>query len=89
MEQKYIIVVSRRSRRRAVTIRKSSIEEARKHVESVMRANLWTDAELYENDCVTPAMEDGYLLDSKAHYGRDGEIKWKIYKLRLIASRRK
>jgi hypothetical protein len=54
-----------------------------------MRANLWTDAELYENDCVTPAMEDGYLLDSKAHYSRDGEIKWKIYKLRPVASRRK
>jgi hypothetical protein len=54
-----------------------------------MRANLWTDAELYENDCVTPAMEDGYLLDSKAHYGRDGEIKWKIYKLRPVSSKRK
>ena len=82
MEKKYIIVLSRRGRKRAVNIRKSSVDDARKHLESVMRSNNWTDAELYENDCITPAMEDGYILDSTAHYKRDGEIVWKIYKLR-------
>ncbi len=88
MEQKFIIVVSKRGRRRAVSIKKSSIEEARKHVESVMRANLWTDAELYENDCITPAMEDGFILDSAANYNRDGEIKWKVYKLKPKTAKR-
>ena len=82
MEKKYIIVVSRRGRKRAVEIRKASVEDARKHAEEVMRVNSWTDAELYENDCLTPAMEDGFIIDSAAHLGRDGEIKWKIYKLK-------
>lgn len=82
MEKKYIVVISRRGRKRAVEIRKASVEDARKHVEEVMRVNSWTDAELYENDCLTPAMEDGFIIDSSAHFGRDGEIKWKIYKLK-------
>lgn len=82
MEQKYIVVVSRKGRKRAVTIKKSSAEDARKHLESVMRAHNWTDGELYEHDCLTPAMEEGYIIDSKAHIKANGEIVWKEYKYR-------
>ena len=79
---KYIITVSKRGRKRAVTVKKDSVEEARKHVEKMMRVNLWTDAEVYENDCITPAMDDGYVLESSAHFKNTGEIVWKIYKLK-------
>lgn len=80
--KKYIIVVSKRGRRRAITVKKDSVEDARKHAETLMRARLWKDAEVYENDCITPAMEDGYIIDSSAHFKNTGEIVWKIYKLK-------
>ena len=88
MDKKYIVVVSRRGRKRAVEIRRSSDEDAVKYMEELMRDRQWTDAELYENDCLTPAMEDGFIIDSSAHFGRDGDIKWKIYKLKPRTVRR-
>ena len=48
--KKYIIVVSKRGRKRAVTIKKDSAEDARQHGEALMRNRLWTDVEVYEND---------------------------------------
>jgi hypothetical protein len=84
MDKKYIIVVSRRGRKRAVTIKKSSVEAARKHLEQVMKAHNWQDGELYENDCLTPAMEDGYIIDSSCHLKLNGELTWKTYKYKPI-----
>lgn len=84
MDKKYIIVVFRRGRKRAVTIRKPSVEAARKHLEQVMRAHNWQDGELYENNCLTPAMEDGYVIDSTVHMKLNRELTWKIYKYKPV-----
>ena len=84
MDKKFIITVSRKGRRRAITIKKPNAEEARKHLELVMKAHNWTDGEVYEHDCITPAMDEGYIMDSYAHQKMNGEIKWKVYKYRPI-----
>ena len=84
MDKKYIIVVSKQGRKRALTISKSSVEEARKHLEQVMRAHNWLDGEIYENDCLTPAMEDGYILETSCHMKANGELTWKTYKYKPI-----
>ena len=42
----------------------------------MMKVNKWTDAELFVNDCITPAMDDGYLLEYKAKMV-NGKVEWK------------
>ena len=80
---KYIITLSRKGRKRAVTTNFDSLDKAKKTVESMMKVNKWTDAELFANDCITPAMDDGYLLlSSAAKNGR--EVKWNDSNLKPI-----
>lgn len=75
MDKKYIITLSRRGRKRAVEIRRASVDDAFVYMKNLMQDRHWTDAELYENDSITPAMEDGFSIVSSAHMGRDGKIK--------------
>ena len=85
MEQKYLIIVSRRGRKRAVNVKKESQESAIKHAEQIMRVNYWTDAEVYEHDCYTPAMEDGYILAATAKV-RGDKIEWKYLRLKPVTN---
>lgn len=73
---KYIITLSRKGRKRAVTIKFDTLAEAKETVEGMMKVNKWTDAELFTNDCITPSMDDGYLLEYKAKMVND-KVEWK------------
>ena len=79
---KYIIIVSKKNIKKAITIKRPSVEEARNFLELIMEVNWWEDGEVYKNDSLTPGMDDAYSIDSTAHRNSSGEIVWTIHSCR-------
>ena len=80
---KYIITLSRKGRKRAVAVKADSLEEVKATTESLLNINGWTEAELFNNDCITPSMDDGYLLEATAK-AVGGKVEWKPTNYRPI-----
>ena len=73
---KYIITLSKKGRKRAVTVQHTSLADAKENAKSLMLFNGWTEAELFTNDCISPSMDDGYLLEHTAKV-INGKVEWK------------
>jgi len=80
---KYVIILIDGKRKRAVTVEEKSDYEARKHLEELLLHNRWKRGELYTNDCISPAMEDSYLLEASA-VKNGSEVYWKESNLKPI-----
>ena len=59
---KYILTFEKPKRKRAITINVNGYMEARCYAEEILKYNEWHKAEIYELDCYTHDMNDGYLL---------------------------
>lgn len=73
---KYILTFKKPKRKRAITIDVNGYLEARCYAEGILKHNEWQKAELYELDCYTPDMNDGYLLIATCKK-ENNAFKWK------------